>query len=581
MTTSVSVVIPTRKRTALLRRLLDCINNQSVLANEIHVIVDGADDDVLSLKAQYKSLTPIKWHNFEHPIGVSRARNVGVLNSGSDVVAFLDDDTRVNKEWLFHHIKHHDEKNNSSERIVVLGACYINEYTQASTSFVEGQMRILMETSTQSTARSLKDGAAQCFGAHVWIGLNTSMRRAEFIQSGGYDPALDVQEDLELGMRLSSSGFKFIYEPSALVFHTNTRMLADDHKNNQFRLGVSDVYRASVKRQRNLQNRRLIRLFDTKGYSKLKERFTFKYPSAAERLLRAAERMANSHKSKTLFSLSHSLANSTYYWKGVHSTGIKTQTLKALVGEPRPILMFHSVASEVAKWESAYNISTERFWRAIRVLLGAGFKSVINLTDPAVTKREMILTFDDGYEDVYCEVFPKFSQLGIKALVYVVVDRLGKVSDWHPGEPKQLLSKAQILEMHRHGVQFGSHTSSHANLISIDPYSVRREVSDSKKRLEDMLGTKVDKFAYPWGLLNEAVRAAVADAGYSTAVTIVSRLSKWDDPLRIPRIGLSERDTLLSVCSKILTGRDIRNSNLSPKRVLRWYLRGMDTFSGQ
>jgi peptidoglycan/xylan/chitin deacetylase (PgdA/CDA1 family) len=134
------------------------------------------------------------------------------------------------------------------------------------------------------------------------------------------------------------------------------------------------------------------------------------------------------------------------------------------------------------------------------------------------------------------------------------------------------MTQSQIKEMHRHGFRFGSHTLTHCDLTSAASGVMREEIVGSKHRLEDLLGAAVTAFSYPWGLVNERARAAVAEAGYTSAVTTESRLRRdGDDALLIPRLTVSELDTPLGLVSKLLTGRDFARA--TPSRAWHWIQR--------
>lgn len=99
----------------------------------------------------------------------------------------------------------------------------------------------------------------------------------------------------------------------------------------------------------------------------------------------------------------------------------------------------------------------------------------------------------------------------------------------------------QIRELQRHGVQFGSHSLTHLSLPELNTADLRREVEDSKHRLEDLLGEAVNTFAYPFGEANRRVRAAVIEAGYRVAFTAANGLNLWQDPFAMMRIDINER----------------------------------------
>ncbi len=85
------------------------------------------------------------------------------------------------------------------------------------------------------------------------------------------------------------------------------------------------------------------------------------------------------------------------------------------------------------------------------------------------------------------------------------------------------------------GFEIGGHGISHAELPTCAPHKLDREVADSRKSLEDLLGMPVSMFAYPRGRHDRRVIAAVKRAGYSGART--TRMLARDfrfDPFRVP-----------------------------------------------
>jgi peptidoglycan/xylan/chitin deacetylase (PgdA/CDA1 family) len=87
----------------------------------------------------------------------------------------------------------------------------------------------------------------------------------------------------------------------------------------------------------------------------------------------------------------------------------------------------------------------------------------------------------------------------------------------------QIMTWAHIQEMSRAGMEFGSHTVTHPILSTVtNPELLRRELENSKAKIEHEIGKPVTTLAYPVGGLtavNEAVLAATAKAGYGLAFT--------------------------------------------------------------
>ncbi len=128
--------------------------------------------------------------------------------------------------------------------------------------------------------------------------------------------------------------------------------------------------------------------------------------------------------------------------------------------------------------------------------------------------KPVVITLDDGYTDLYTTAYPILRAHAFKAVAYIVSGFVGQ---------SRYVTAAQVIEMDRHGIQIASHTVDHANIAgSTSFYSALRQLSDSKRWLENLLDHPVLDFAYPSGKFNAQAIAALKQAGYDTAVTEMS-----------------------------------------------------------
>ena len=100
---------------------------------------------------------------------------------------------------------------------------------------------------------------------------------------------------------------------------------------------------------------------------------------------------------------------------------------------------------------------------------------------------------------------------------------------------------AQVREMARSGMEFGSHTVTHPILAMADAQQLRRELEVSKADIERATGRPVIALAYPVGganAVNAQVLAATAQAGYSIAFTYQSGVNRLASaaPLLLKRL---------------------------------------------
>lgn len=86
---TISVVIPSFNRLAMLKRALNSVLVQTLPADDIIVVDDGSTDDTIAiLQPQYPQVKFLRQDNF----GVSVARNVGIQATHGNWIALLDSD---------------------------------------------------------------------------------------------------------------------------------------------------------------------------------------------------------------------------------------------------------------------------------------------------------------------------------------------------------------------------------------------------------------------------------------------------------------------------------------------------------
>lgn len=109
-----------------------------------------------------------------------------------------------------------------------------------------------------------------------------------------------------------------------------------------------------------------------------------------------------------------------------------------------------------------------------------------------------------------------------------------------------MMDYAQMRSLIQQGHIIGSHTLSHPNMAHVEPETARRELTESRRRLEQGLTSPVTHFAYPCPALSphwtEQTLAASREAGYTTAVTTNPGSARaGDNPLRLKRVAAPNR----------------------------------------
>ena len=240
--------------------------------------------------------------------------------------------------------------------------------------------------------------------------------------------------------------------------------------------------------------------------------------------------------------------------------------------------MYHIIDVPRVEAEGKYCCTPENFDRQMRHLREAGYRTVtldvmlsaLNAGGDA-QDRTVAVTFDDGFVCAYDAALPVLLRHEIPATTFVPSDRIGKSNDWmrsHATAPRAILSVSQLRELDRAGITVGSHTRTHPRLTEIGAARVADELRGSKAALEQILGKRVDYFAYPFGLCNNAVRDEVERAGYRAACSTRSGFNRSTiDRFLLRRIEVYGSDTISGFRRKLKFGAN----DVSPLYPLRYY----------
>lgn len=168
--------------------------------------------------------------------------------------------------------------------------------------------------------------------------------------------------------------------------------------------------------------------------------------------------------------------------------------------------------------------------------------------------RSVCLTFDDGYRDNYGAVFPIRKRHDVPVTIflstkYVASDDTQEI-DLKIGE--RFLSWAEIKEMARSGVCFGSHGHNHCDLTSLSADKSLQEILLSKELIEKNLSGRIRYFSYPYGRYDGKTLRLLKKAGFEAAfTTIPGAIRPGDDPYALKRTLIAPSDSLFDFKKKI------------------------------
>jgi hypothetical protein len=95
----VSVVLPTYNRPDLLRHAVESVLAQRYTRWELIVVDDGGQGDSRAIVEEAND-TRVRWMRVDHR-GVCAARNAALARASGQIIAYLDDDNRMDPDWLY------------------------------------------------------------------------------------------------------------------------------------------------------------------------------------------------------------------------------------------------------------------------------------------------------------------------------------------------------------------------------------------------------------------------------------------------------------------------------------------------
>ncbi len=159
------------------------------------------------------------------------------------------------------------------------------------------------------------------------------------------------------------------------------------------------------------------------------------------------------------------------------------------------------------------------------------------------TKKNVCLTFDDGYQDNYDIAYPLLKRLEVPFAVYVTTGFIDNRLPmwWYPGEHLGINTESLKILDADPLCTIGAHTVSHPRLDTLSPEEQQREISKSCQSLESLLGHAVLHFSYPHGAYNADTLSIVEHQPFLTALCAWGgTVRQGVNPFLMPRIELRQ-----------------------------------------
>lgn len=248
----ISLLIATYNRAEALVQALESVVRQSLPAEQWEcVVVDNRSTDQTATRfAQFAALHPEKQLRLvrEERQGLSHARNCGIAAARGEYIAIIDDDERINPDFLRAYVTlfdTHPEAMSAGGRVIA--AYEESPRPRWMSRFTEEPIANPMDFGYQ--VREFPKG-------RIPAGGNMAFRRQVFAEFGGFNPELGRigdrlvgGEESDLFERLRCAGKRCFYTPDAVMWHLiPARKLTADYLDNiAYNIGVTQRRRAELR----------------------------------------------------------------------------------------------------------------------------------------------------------------------------------------------------------------------------------------------------------------------------------------------------------------------------------------------
>lgn len=217
------VIVLTYNSSSTIRFTLDSLVHQTNQNFSVLIVDDDSTDSTLKVIDEYKAHSGLKINvvrNGSH--NISRGRNIGIMSSPSDLVAFLDSDDSADPRWVDTIIK------------------TFNEHPDA--AILSGTILTTGRTAT-GKAIATNDGTARQFfgkGILLFCTANSAFNKGVLKSERFFDEDFTYAEDLEIASRIQKR-YTWIFVPDMKVYQ-NSRNTLREYASQMYRYGIWKVY---------------------------------------------------------------------------------------------------------------------------------------------------------------------------------------------------------------------------------------------------------------------------------------------------------------------------------------------------
>ncbi|MEC9209434.1 MAG: polysaccharide deacetylase family protein [Bacteroidota bacterium] len=164
------------------------------------------------------------------------------------------------------------------------------------------------------------------------------------------------------------------------------------------------------------------------------------------------------------------------------------------------MIFYHDI--HASKKYTDMSTSIELFKKHIQIINETGYEIVSEVTND---NGQIEICFDDAFLGLY-ENIEFLKEQNIPIHLFVISSCLNR---------ENYINEKQLLELNKSDIiKISSHTNTHRILNQLDKNEIEKELKESKKILENLLGAQVDSICYPEGKFNKKTISIAKTVGY-------------------------------------------------------------------
>jgi peptidoglycan/xylan/chitin deacetylase (PgdA/CDA1 family) len=220
------------------------------------------------------------------------------------------------------------------------------------------------------------------------------------------------------------------------------------------------------------------------------------------------------------------------------------------------ILIYHQVGSDMGR---QMEVTEQAFYRQIDWIENNGvavdLETALAQRSEPQARKQFVVTFDDGYHDVFANAWPLLRDRSIPFTLYLTTEPVESQTPLTPGGKADPLTWSEIREMLDSGLMtLGAHTHTHADLRACNTKGITEEIERSNELIAQRTGIEPRHFTYPWGYWTESADRVVRAAYDTATLGSGSPITSETDVFKVNRIPVQLSDSSLFFKRKMAGG---------------------------